>query len=295
MDNETKQLGERIEKDDETTSLRDAIMIFGEPEATDGTPIPTHPEGLMTRREKEMVYTDGACLNNGSDEAQAGYGAWYGEGDPRNMSGRVQHRVQSNQTGELMAILLVVKKHNLEGDLQIISDSKYTIKGLMKHQHRWEKRDWADVSHGDIFKTIIAWARRRGGETYLKWTKGHNGARGNKEADRLAGEGTDKPLTQDNGDMAHLDSGRKTGAVLVHLEQRDLYNTLHDKRKMPTRTGSNRNVENIQECAKVIFGVRPTTEKVWTVTKHKDLMRKTQDFLWKSTQSAYKIGVRTVF
>ena len=90
--------------------------------------------------------------------------------------------------------------------------------------------------------------------------------------------------------MAHPGSRRKTGAILAHLEQRDLYRMLHNKRKMPTRTGSNKNVANIQECTKEIFRVRPTAVKVWTVTKHKDLTRKTWDFLWKSTQSAYKIG-----
>ena len=90
--------------------------------------------------------------------------------------------------------------------------------------------------------------------------------------------------------MTHLGSRRKTGAILAHLEQRDLYRTLCDKRKMPTRMGSNKNVANIQECTKEIFGVRPTAVKVWTITKHKDLTRKTCDFLWKSTQSAYKIG-----
>ena len=29
---------------------------------------------------------------------------------------------------------------------------------------------------------------------------------------------------------------------------------------------------------------------IWTATRHKDFTRKTRDFLWKSTQSAYKIG-----
>ena len=113
------------------------ITTFGKPKPTVGTPIPAHPEGPVMGRDMEMVYTDGACLNNSSNKAQVGYRAWYGESDPRNMSGRVQHRVQSNQTGELMAILMVVKQHNTEGDLQIISDSKYVIEGLTKHLCRW--------------------------------------------------------------------------------------------------------------------------------------------------------------
>ena len=236
------------------------------------------------------MYTDRACMNNSSDEAQAGYGAWYGEDDPRNMSGRVQHSVQSNQTGELMAVLQVVKRHDPEGDLQIITDSKYVIEGLTKHLHRWEARGWADVSNGDMFKIIVAWARRWSGETYLKWTKGHNGTRGNEEADRLASKGTGQPRALDSNDMAHPGPERKAGATLAHLKQQDLYRTIHNKRRQPTRAGSVRNLENIQECTRAIFKVRPTTESVWTATKHKDLTRKTQDFLWKSTQNTYKIG-----
>ena len=38
------------------------------------------------------------------------------------------------------------------------------------------------------------------------------------------------------------------------------------------------------------FNSSPTTEQVWLATRHRDLTRKTRDFLWKSTQNAYKIG-----
>ena len=69
-----------------------------------------------------------------------------------------------------------------------------------------------DVCHGDIFESIIAWVRRRRGETFLKWTKGHNGTRGNDEADRLrvANEGARKPMTLRDIDMANPGTGTKT-------------------------------------------------------------------------------------
>lgn len=59
---------------------------------------------------------------------------------------------------------------------------------------------------------------------------------------------------------------------------------------MPTRAQAEATVEDIQECTKNIFGTKPTKERVWTATRHKDLTRKTRDFLWKSTQNAYKVG-----
>ena len=105
------------------------------------------------------VYTDGVCINNGSDDTQAGCGAWYGENDPRNISERVTHPMQSNQTGELEAVLLVVHNHNPREDLCIVSDSRYVMDGLTKHLRWWEQRGWIDATHGDIFKEIIAWIR----------------------------------------------------------------------------------------------------------------------------------------
>ena len=65
---------------------------------------------------------------------------------------------------------------------------------------------------------------------------------------------------------------------------------IQDQRKMPIRRHTESNVVSIQEGAKETFGVRPTKERVWLATKHKDLTHMTRDFLWKSTQNAYKVG-----
>ena len=43
-----------------------------------------------------------------------------------------------------------------------MSDSRHVMDGFMKHLRQWEQRGWieaADVTHGDIFKEIIAWIR----------------------------------------------------------------------------------------------------------------------------------------
>ena len=37
-------------------------------------------------KEEIVVYTDGACVNNGKPDARAGYGVYFGEGDKRNVS-----------------------------------------------------------------------------------------------------------------------------------------------------------------------------------------------------------------
>ena len=77
-----------------------------------------------------------------------------------------------------------------------MSDSKYVIEGLTKHTKKWEDRGWIDVQHCDLFRSITAWLRWRSSKIKFKWVKGHNGNRGNKEADWLAGEGAEKPLPE---------------------------------------------------------------------------------------------------
>ena len=136
-----------------------------------------------------------------------------------------------------------------------------------------------DVSHGDLFKTIIVWTRWRKGETHLQWTRGHSGTRGNEEADRLAGAGAERPMTLGEGEPADPPGRAKSGAVLASLEQRDFYRIIRERRKTPVRAHSDRNVAGIQEGTKEMFGIRPTPEKVWLSTRHKDLTRKTRDFL----------------
>ena len=156
---------------------------------------------------------DGACINNGEGDAQAGCRIWYWENDPRNTGERVPHRKQSNQTGELTAVFLAVKRHDPAKDLRIISDSKYIIDGLTTNLKRWERRGWMDVSHSNLFRAIVAWAQRWTGNTYLQWVKGHSGIRGNEEADRLASTGAVKPMTLTDNNLAPLREGRKLGQL----------------------------------------------------------------------------------
>ena len=45
-----------------------------------------------------------------------------------------------------MTVLLAVKNHEPNGDLRLISDSKYVIESLTKHRRRWEQRGWTDIA-----------------------------------------------------------------------------------------------------------------------------------------------------
>jgi len=276
-----------INKTPSPTDLKGAITIFNPAQTTTD---PIIREDATGTHESITVYTDGACINNGSEDAAAGSGTWYGANDPRNLSTRVAHEKQSNQTGELMAVLEAIKNNPPEANLRIVSDSRYVIDGLTKHAEEWEAHNWADNQNGVFFKCITAWIRSRRGATTLRWTKGHNGCEGNEGADKLAGEGAKKPLAIDADLLRAPPNLTATGAKLASLEQRDFYKIISNKRRIPTRSRANRIIGRIQACAKATFGSTPKTKDIWLATKHKDLTRKTRDFLWKSTQHAYKIG-----
>ena len=274
----------------DTDKLKDAITIFGSTMSEPTGVTKTTPGNRDENSLETVVYTDGACTNNGEENACAGSGVWYGNEDPRNRSERVPLKEQSNQTGELIAILIAVRNQPPDIDLRIMSDSKYAIDGLTKNLRAWESRDWANVKHGGIFKCITAWMRWRNGKTTLQWVKGHTGIEGNEEADKLAKEGSTKQTRDENLALAHPTNQTTSGARLATLEQKDFYRILSGKRAIPVRRGATENIGTIQACTQESFGYAPTLESVWKATRHKDLTRKTRDFLWKSTQNAYKIG-----
>ena len=77
------------------------------------------------------VYTDGACINNGTVNASAGIGIFFSDNDPRNLSTKVNGKKQTNNVAELKAIKLVFKilRNEIEDkrNIRIYSDSKYAI------------------------------------------------------------------------------------------------------------------------------------------------------------------------
>ena len=62
-----------------------------------------------------------------------------GDDDLRNIDTRASRNLRSNQTGELTAVLLVVKNLQPSGNLKILSDSLYMINGLTTNRKKWEE------------------------------------------------------------------------------------------------------------------------------------------------------------
>ena len=92
------------------------------------------------------VFTDGACSNNGKQNAKAGIGVFFEENDPRNVSRRVDGK-QTNNTAELTAIVVVfdILREDIEQGKNIVihSDSEYSINCMTKWGVKWAQDNWS--------------------------------------------------------------------------------------------------------------------------------------------------------
>ncbi|KAK4112995.1 ribonuclease H-like protein [Canariomyces notabilis] len=146
-----------------------------------------------------VVYTDGSSLGNGRSGASAGVGVYFGPNDPRNVSERLEGPVQTNQRAELTAILRALEKVDETQDIELRTDSKYSIQCVTEWYINWEKNGWMTnggaVKNQDLVRAIRAKLEQReqkGGLTQFIWVKGHNNDAGNVAADHLAVEGARK-------------------------------------------------------------------------------------------------------
>ncbi|KAF2422611.1 ribonuclease H-like protein [Tothia fuscella] len=122
-----------------------------------------------------LVYCDGACTNNGGQNARSGYGFVYGPdfapGHPRGYSVPLETsvldgsaEVPTNNRAEMWAVLAALrcKEWELEGfnNLVIASDSEYLVKGITEWIRDWARNGWytsdgSYVKNVDLWKTIL--------------------------------------------------------------------------------------------------------------------------------------------
>ncbi|XP_044257007.1 ribonuclease H1 isoform X2 [Tribolium madens] len=125
-----------------------------------------------------IVYTDGACENNGRWGAKAGIGVWFGDNHPLNASQPVKVQIARDNG---------IKK------LQIITDSQFTINAMTKWIKAWKKNNWKLSSSNNPVKNKTDFQKldKLCEGLDIKWTHvaGHSGIEGNECADRLAREG----------------------------------------------------------------------------------------------------------
>jgi len=143
---------------------------------------PEPPANPASPEERRQVYTDGACSGN---PGPGGWG-WVIPNGGGWASGA--ENPSTNQRMELQAVLHAVT--NLDGPLEIISDSTYVVNCFKdKWWIGWERRGWKnsqkkDVANQDLWKPLVA-AYKQADVTFT-WVKGHAGNEWNEIADQLA-------------------------------------------------------------------------------------------------------------
>ncbi|NP_001072354.1 uncharacterized protein LOC779807 [Xenopus tropicalis] len=170
--------------------------------------LPTHSEARNYVRSHEtsspyssagrsaQVYTDGCCSRNGQYGANGGIGVYWGPGDSRNVSAKLEGR-QTNQRAEIEAARTAVKQARDDNitSLQINTDSKFTINGMTQWVPKWKENGWKTVDGRDVINKQDFQKLDKACENMdIRWNyvPGHSGSVGNDRADQLAKAGSRK-------------------------------------------------------------------------------------------------------
>ncbi|KAH9180214.1 hypothetical protein EDB89DRAFT_1840145 [Lactarius sanguifluus] len=114
--------------------IAECFRIFTNPERITLTPACRQlTRGRNLEHMNIEVYTDGSCMKNGKNDASCGSGIWISDDHPQNRAVKVPGPFQSNQIGELVAVIAASESLPNYCKLTIITDSRYVIEGLTKH------------------------------------------------------------------------------------------------------------------------------------------------------------------
>jgi ribonuclease HI len=111
-----------------------------------------------------------------------------------NVSEPLDGNLQTNQRAELTAIIRALEIAPKDRDLEIITDSEYSIKCVTVWYKNWVAKNWVRGDGGEVknkdlvilIRKLIDQRDARGKETTFTWIKGHDNDPGNEAADRLA-------------------------------------------------------------------------------------------------------------
>lgn len=141
-----------------------------------------------------VVYTDGACLDNGKTGARAGCGVWWADGHGLNCSFPASRA--TNNAGEIGACTKAISIAGEKGvkKLKIVTDSQFTIDCVTKWMKNWKRNGWrlsggGPVKNTEELKALDAALQKANLKITWQHVPGHKGIHGNEEADKLAREG----------------------------------------------------------------------------------------------------------
>jgi ribonuclease HI len=144
-----------------------------------------------------VIYTDGACLDNGTPRARAGFGVACS--DRLNMWGKVPGRA-TNQRAELFAGIVALTAARDVDCVEIKTDSEYLCLSISdpSRLQTWARNGWktkakTTVANCDLWRPVVSLLSERAqmkmSKVVFTHVKGHSGIPGNELADELAEDG----------------------------------------------------------------------------------------------------------
>ncbi|KAJ3535615.1 hypothetical protein NMY22_g6407 [Coprinellus aureogranulatus] len=253
------------------------------------TAIP-RPDGIIRR---PTIWTDGSCIDNGTMNAKAGSGLWYGQDSNWNLAMRVDSHVQSNNAGEVAAVATALQRHHDAKTIKIVSDSSYTIDAMTVLARKRLDHGYEGVANALLIASLTAELLTTGAKVLVKKVKGHSGDEGNEGADRLAAEGVRKQIS-DPIDTSMGEELLKIGTRLQVSTQSLLYTQIRRYHPAPTRATTRQMVEQATTAIEALTGSKPPPERLWnalrTRAKSSTLSQKFCAWAWKGLHDAHKIG-----
>ena len=135
-----------------------------------------------------VMYTDGACSGN---PGPGGWGAVLMSGKHRKELFGGEKDTTNNRM-EMTAVIRGAEAINNGSVIDIYTDSKYVMKGMMEWVEGWKKRGWKTASKQPV-KNVDLWQQLEQAlerhEVNWYWVKGHSGVAENDRADELARQG----------------------------------------------------------------------------------------------------------
>ena len=163
--------------------------------------------------DKFVVYTDGACRNNGKSNSLSSIGIYFSNRNLKkidNVSEIVKGHNHTNNIAELTAInksLRIIKENDIKLPIQLYTDSQYSIKTLTKWFPNWSEKDKKTKKNipliTDTYNLVCDV------KPELKYVKAHTGngdehSLGNAIADQLANDALDKFDKNDKGILKYF-------------------------------------------------------------------------------------------
>ncbi|PWN25885.1 ribonuclease H-like protein [Jaminaea rosea] len=162
-----------------------------------------------------IIYTDGACVNNGSknpyNPGESAFGVCAPWGD---RSGRLPAdlRTHTSQNAELYAIYIALRQAPYDQTLLIRTDSSYSVNTLNQWCWKWRNRggyksDGNTPANWGLVQAVMGQLedrRENGQRVHIEHVRGHAGFAGNERAHDLAQKGL--PLQRNDSPQSSYDS-----------------------------------------------------------------------------------------